>query len=104
MKKKKREINIKEITKNPSEGSKPLLQWRTHGNDNEPLPPLLVWRDSTTRESLLIVALNVILPLCLSFSNCFLVALHVVLLLCLPLPFLVALVLFFHSSTHRVVE
>jgi len=43
-KKEIREINksnLKKRPKNPSEGSKPLLRRRTHGNDNKPLPPIV---------------------------------------------------------------
>jgi hypothetical protein len=78
--------------------NKPLLKGRPHGNANKPLPPLLVCRGPTIRDSLFVVAFHITVPL--SFSTYFLVALHVALPLCLSPPFLVALVLFFHGFTY----
>jgi hypothetical protein len=56
-------VKKKDITKNPSEGSKPFVQERAHGNDIKPLPPLLVWKGLNGGESILVVAIPLHLSL-----------------------------------------
>jgi hypothetical protein len=68
-------------SKNRGEGSKPLLQLRAHNDGNEPLLASRVCKGWAARDSPLLVAPCVALPLCLS-------------------PPLVVVHVLFHSSTH----
>jgi len=54
-------------SKNPGEGSKPLMQLKSHDDDNKPLPPLLVCRGWTASDSPLSVTLPLHLSLLLFF-------------------------------------